>query len=112
MAEVYHIYDYRQLPASQVAVFAKGLGDDSRIMKAMTGQKMGLERLLLAGIFDRLGLLVWAKSKDGQRGTNRPASLMETLLNKQVERQELVFASGEDFEAARRALMEGVDDGN
>jgi len=30
-AETYHIYDYRQLPPTRVAVFACGLRDDSRI---------------------------------------------------------------------------------
>lgn len=31
LAETYQIYDYRQLPAYQVAVFSYGLRDDSRI---------------------------------------------------------------------------------
>ena len=36
LAETYGIFDYRQLPADQVAVFAFGLRDDSRIKLAMT----------------------------------------------------------------------------
>lgn len=109
LAETYQIYDYKQLPLNQVAVFAYGLRDDSRIKQMMSGQIVPLETTLLASIVDRLSLSLWLKTKDGQKGVNRPASIAELLTknNKEEgdERDYLVFESGEDFENYRKALL-------
>ena len=70
LAETYKIYDYKQLPVSKVAVFSCGLRDESRIKQKLSGQNIPLNTLLLAGINDNLRLLVWAKTKDGQKGKN------------------------------------------
>jgi len=37
---------------------------------------------LLAIIADRLGWLIWAKTKDGQRGRNKPKSIYEEMTKK------------------------------
>ncbi|CAG6259933.1 phage protein [Streptococcus pneumoniae] len=109
LAETYQIYDYKQLPLNQVAVFAYGLRDDSRIKQMMSDQIVPLETTLLASIVDRLSLSLWLKTKDGQKGVNRPASIAELLKknNKEEgdERDYLVFESGEDFENYRKALL-------
>ena len=109
LAETYQIYDYRQLPLNQVAVFAYGLRDDSRIKQIMSDQIVPLETTLLASIVDRLSLSLWLQTKDGQKGVNRPASIaaMLTKNNKEEsdERDYLVFESGEDFENYRKALL-------
>ncbi|CAG6114100.1 TPA: DUF5361 domain-containing protein [Streptococcus pneumoniae] len=109
LAETYQIYDYKQLPLNQVAVFAYGLRDDSRIKQMMSDQIVPLETTLLASIVDRLSLSLWLKTKDGQKGVNRPASIAELLTknNKEEgdERDYLVFESGEDFENYRKALL-------
>lgn len=109
LAETYQIYDYKQLPLNQVAVFAYGLRDDSRIKQRMSDQIVPLETTLLASIVDRLSLSLWLKTKDGQKGVNRPASIAELLTknNKEEgdERDYLVFESGEDFENYRKALL-------
>lgn len=109
LAETYQIYDYKQLPLNQVAVFAYGLRDDSRIKQMMSDQIVPLETTLLASIVDRLSLSLWLKTKDGQKGVNRPASIAELLTkNNKEERDErdyLVFESGEDFENYRKALL-------
>ena len=68
LAETYRIYDYRQLPAYQVAVFSFGLRDDSRIKVAMSGQNVPTDLLIQASMLDRLSMLVWMKTKDGQQG--------------------------------------------
>ncbi|HEL1610749.1 DUF5361 domain-containing protein [Streptococcus suis] len=104
LAETYGIYDYRQLPLSRVAVFACGLSEKSRIKKALSGQKEDLDTLLLAGIYDTVRLLFWAKTKDGQAGRNRPSSVAQVLEGPKVEREERVFSSGEEFERAMHAL--------
>ncbi|HGK2597065.1 TPA: DUF5361 domain-containing protein [Streptococcus pneumoniae] len=109
LAETYQIYDYKQLPLNQVAVFAYGLRDDSRIKQMMSDQIVPLETTLLASIVDRLSLSLWLKTKDGQKGVNRPASIAELLTKNNKEegdkRDYLVFESGEDFENYRKALL-------
>lgn len=106
LAETYKIYDYKQLPASKVAVFLCGLRDESRIKQKLSGQKIPLNTLLLAGINDNLRLLVWAKTKDGQKGKNQPESILSKLVgNNMNEREEVVFDSGEDFTRMRKQLI-------
>ncbi|CAM1666387.1 DUF5361 domain-containing protein [Streptococcus mitis] len=109
LAETYQIYDYKQLPLNQVAVFAYGLRDDSRIKQIMSDQIVSLEITLLANIVDRLSISLWLQTKDGQKGVNRPTSIAEMLTkNNKEERDErdyLVFESGEDFENYRKALL-------
>lgn len=75
MAETYHIYDLRGLPGRMLAVLAFGLRADSRIMQRLNKQEFATETMLLATIADRLGLLVWHQTRDGQRGVNRPQSI-------------------------------------
>lgn len=109
LAETYQIYDYKQLPLNQVAVFAYGLRDDSRIKQFMSNQIVPLETTLLASIVDRLSLSLWLQTKDGQKGVNRPASIADQLIKRDKsendEKDYLVFESGEDFENYRKALL-------
>lgn len=109
LAETYQIYDYKQLPLNQVAVFAYGLRDDSRIKQIMSDQIVPLETTLLANIVDRLSLSLWLQTKDGQKGANRPTSIAELLTKNHKEesdeRDYLVFESGEDFENYRKVLL-------
>ncbi len=110
LAETYQIYDYKQLPLNEVAVFAYGLRDDSRIKQMMSNQIVPLETTLLASIVDRLSLSLWLQTKDGQKGVNRPASIADQLIKRDKsendEKDYLVFESGEDFENYRKALLE------
>lgn len=109
LAETYQIYDYKQLPLNEVAVFAYGLRDNSRIKQIMSDQIVPLETTLLASIVDRLSLSLWLQTKDGQKGVNRPASIADQLIKRDKsendEKDYLVFESGEDFENYRRALL-------
>ena len=109
LAETYQIYDYKQLPLNQVAVFAYGLRDNSRIKQIMSDQIVSLEITLLANIVDRLSISLWLQTKDGQKGVNRPTSIAELLKKNHKEesdeRDYLVFDSGEDFENYRKALL-------
>lgn len=108
LAETYHIYDYKQLPPTRVAVFAFGLKDTSRIKMKLSGQKVPLETLLLAGIVDRLSILVWGKTEDGQKGINRPPMISDILTGEnEKEKDIVVFDSGEDFERIRNEIMKG-----
>lgn len=109
LAETYQIYDYKQLPLNEVAVFAYGLRDDSRIKQMISDQIVPLETTLLASIVDRLSLSLWLQTKDGQKGVNRPASIADQLIKRDKSENDgkdyLVFESGEDFENYRKALL-------
>ncbi len=109
LAETYQVYDYKQLPLQTVAVFAYGLKDDSRIKQLLSDQIAPVERVLLASMVDRLSMLLWIQSKDGQKGVNRPASIADQLIKRDKsendEKDYLIFESGEDFENYRKALL-------
>lgn len=115
LAETYHIFSMRELPARQVAMYAVGLRANSRIKLAMTGQKASNEEVLLAMIADRLSLLVWFKTKDGQDGTNRPKSMLALLLGEdgpKGPKEDKVgafkrFETGDDFLKYRKKLLGG-----
>lgn len=107
LAETYHIYDYRQLPPLQVAVFAIGLRDDSRIKMKLSGAKVTPNILLLAGIIDRLNLLLWTKTKDAEKGWNRPRPILESLYKE--ENNISAFASGKEFEKERQKLIDQAE---
>ena len=58
---------------------------------------------------DRLSLSLWLQTKDGQKGVNRPKSIVDQLTKpdkeERDEREYLVFESGEDFENYRKKLL-------
>lgn len=107
LAETYNIYDYRQLPALKVAVFVCGLRNNSRIMMKISDCKLPLDTLLLAGVADRLSVMIWQNTRDGQKGKNQPISIVDQLTRKQVEREELSFESGKDFETEKARILRG-----
>ena len=109
LAETYQIYDYRQLPLQMVAVFSYGLRDDSRIKMSISKQSVPLDTMLLAGLSDKLALLLWTKTRDAEKGRNRPASILDSLTGKYKKNNSEVmsFASGEEFEQMRQKLLEG-----
>lgn len=107
LAETYHIYDYRGLPVNTLAALACGLEPGSRSKRRLAGTDVNPDTLLLAVIADRLGLLVWAKTEDGRAGRNRPRSLAEALLGRREEGPAASYASGAEFEAARRRITGG-----
>jgi hypothetical protein len=108
LAETYQIYDYKRLPVQTVAVFSLGLRDNSRIKMKLSGSKISLEQSLLASIADRLGILIWQKTKDGVKGNNVPKSILATLNGEAGEKEQSemrVFESGEEFLKARAKLL-------
>lgn len=100
-AETYHIYDYRALKPAYAATLACGLRDDSRIKMRISGLTVKPEMLIDAMSADALRFLAWAKTKDGQKNRNRPASIVDKLTRpEKEEKNTLAFRSGEAFEAA------------
>lgn len=112
LAETYQIYDYRQLPLLKVAVFSCGLSEGSRIKMRMSNQIIPMETLLLAGLSDKISVLLWTKTKDGQKGRNRPPMILDAFnQNKTKQRETVVFNSGEDFEERRKELLKQAASG-
>lgn len=110
LAETYHIHDYKQLPATKVAVFSCGLRENSRIRMKLSGQKVPFDTVLLASMTDALKLIWWSKTKDGEKGKNAPTSITEKLFESGPKvKSEVVFDSGEDFERMRNRLLGGGD---
>ena len=109
LAETYQIYDYRQLPPTRVAVFACGLRENSRIKMKASGQIVPTDTMLLAGISDKLSMLVWFQTEDGQKGKNRPTMLTGLLTKSEPDNEKdvIVFNSGEEFEKRRKELLVG-----
>lgn len=112
LAETYQIYDYKHMPPSQVAIFAIGLRDNARIKMKVAGLDITPEIMLQSAIVDRLGIMVWQRTEDGQKGRNRPKSILETLLNKTNESEVSNFTSGKEFEEERQRLLSQMKGGN
>lgn len=105
-AETYNIYDYKSLPLKMVGSLALGLRDNSRIKMAMTGSQASSEVMLMAAMVDRLSLLVWMKTKDAEKGKNKPKSILENLTKSEnIENTNIAYTSGEDFIRAREELL-------
>lgn len=107
LAETYHIYDYKRLSPLKVAIFSIGLRNESRIKLKMSNMNYTFDQFLLAGILDRLSLLVWSKTKDAEKGRNRPSSLFDQMAGNNEEDNLVTFESAEEFERKRRSLMKG-----
>ena len=106
LAETYQIYDYKRLPLQTVAVFSCGLRENSRIKMKLSQQTASIDTMLLAGISDKLGILLWAQTKDGQKGKNRPISILEKVLNLPKKRkEEVAFATAEEFVVNKPKLI-------
>ena len=98
LAEQYGILNIEGLPVNTLATLVYGLGEDSRIKRNISGVNASLNTLLLACIVDRLGVLIWQKTKDGQKGRNRPKSFVESLVKKDNDVES--FDSVAEFEKA------------
>lgn len=105
-AETYGIYDFRALPVSTLATLAVGLRDDSRIKMHLNGVKVTRLETLLAAAVDRLSMLWWAKTEDGQHNTNRPKSMLSILTGEQPKQDSDLeaFDTGDEFESAWEAI--------
>lgn len=106
-AETYHVLDWRALPVRLAATLAAGLPETSRIRLKMAGAKASMPMLLQAAMVDRLSLLVWMQTKDGQKNRHRPKSVAEILTGSVQSNSVQAFDSEEDFWAAIRAADEG-----
>lgn len=110
-AEYYHIYDYQSLDPNYAAILAGGLREDSRSITAVIGMSDS-KTVLLASILDAARILIWQNTRDGQRGANKPQSVL-SLFGRQEEKKEGAvesFASADEYHAKRRRLLDGYTD--
>lgn len=105
LAQYYHILNWKRLPPRTAAVLAQGLPEDARIMRKLSGASVRLETALLARICDGIAHIGWMLSADGQKGRNRPSSILERLLG--VNEEPHGFTSPAAFQAAWKALSGG-----
>ena len=105
LAETYGIFNYRELSPKLVATLVVGLRDNSRVKMNLNNVKLDNVTILLAGIIDRLSNLVWLNSSDGQKGINKPKSVLSTLIGEE-ENDVMSFNSVEEFEKERNAILE------
>ena len=110
-AETYGIYDFRALPVTVLATLAVGLRENSRIKMKLAGTKASRVEVMLAAALDRLSLLWWAQTENGQKNINRPQSILGVIMQDGNENKNNVgFDTAEDFEAAWEK-MTGVKHG-
>lgn len=109
LAETYGIFDYRALPLETLAVLSVGLRENSRIKMKLSGAKVQPDILLLAEAIDRLGVLVWFNSEDGQKGMNRPKSIVSMLTGDFKESDIESFDTGEEFDTEWQRITKGVE---
>ena len=107
LAETYHVLDYTELPVQTLATLACGLRADSRTMMRLTGRDLPSDLTLLASITDKLSILLWRQTKDGQKGINKP----ELILGKKQSDELEKFSSGAEFDKARERLLRRIKNG-
>jgi len=90
-----------------VAVLFLGLGDNSRTKKKLRGDRLTLEQTLLAMIADGINFLCWSKTKDAQKGKNKPKSILDTLRGVEKEKEVEAFKTPQELMAYFDAIERG-----
>lgn len=99
LAETYGILNYRELSPDLVATLSCGLRDNSRIKMKISGQKLTIDQMLSALMVDSLQFLSWTKTKQAQKGQNKPESIFSKLMGMDKPHDELMsFSDVEEFE--------------
>ena len=107
MAETYHVLDWPALGLPLAATLAGGLRETSRTCMALSHVPVQTDTMLLGKITDTLNWLAWIKTKDGSKGRNRPAPVLDTLLGTAPKAAATGFSTAADFEAARAEILKG-----
>ena len=105
LAETYGILNYKELSPSLVATLVVGLKDGSRLKMKLNSLRFDNITILLAGIIDRLSSLVWLNSIDGQKGINKPKSILSAMIGED-NNDVMSFNSVEEFESERKRIIE------
>ena len=101
LAETYGIFDYRQVDVKLLTTLTLGLRENSRVKMALADTTVTQDTLLLAAAVDNLSFIAWTKTKGAQKGIGRPKSIVKKKKKTKQESDVKVFATPEEFEAAR-----------
>ena len=112
LVQYYNIYNYEQLAFNKLAVFVFGLPENSRLMKKLSGLKVDLNTVIIAGIFDRLSLLLYSLA--GSKKNKRPEALTDSLLGKEKTKKKRPngYVSGKEFEKRRQEILKRIGKNN
>lgn len=66
----------------------------------------------MASILDAENLQLWMKTKDAERGVNRPKSIVALLNGELQDQKNAAFDSATEFEAARALIIERAKNGD
>lgn len=105
--QYYNIKNWREERLVTVATLAVFLPLESRIKRKLAGLgEYTLDQILLATAVDRLTSLLYTHAR---KGTKRPESIAEKLMNQKADKKDslMTFSSGEEYEKARRRIIEG-----
>ena len=111
-AQQYHVTNMWELLPETAAVLAKGLDRDSRIMRKMAGSDLTLQEMLLAAGVDALNLILWTKTKDAEKGRNRPKSVLMEMTKEAEEKKDngiLAFDTPEEWMKAYKEAREKIN---
>jgi hypothetical protein len=97
LAETYGVHDMYAFPADHIATLAVGLRDSSRVKMRLSDVRIDANTTLLAMIADNTALNIWLKTKDGQKGSNRPRSVLDILSGNDKKSETKGIKSGEEF---------------
>lgn len=107
LAQYYHVYNWREFPLNYVAILANGLPENSRTKMKLNGQKVDTNTMILALIADHLAISNWFQTEDGQKGKNRPKSLVDIITHADEKPKVQGFKTADDFERKLKKLQEG-----
>lgn len=88
------------MPVQKLAIFAKGLKSDSRVMVKMSPYTVPIRDVLLASLIDEIRTFRYSFSKDAKSGSNPPEMLVRAF-QRNPDRQKsnvIAFDTPEDFE--------------
>lgn len=109
MAEVYGVFDMYALPVGLLATLAAGLREDSRIMMALAGMKAIPPMFTLVRIADAFTVLLQGMA--GKKAGAMPDLYEDIMAGKQKKNDTAAFATIEEFEEARRRILEKINHG-
>lgn len=107
MAETYNIYDYTRVPVKMLGILSAGLRENSRIRQKLEGIKADPDTILMAKIYDVANTLLWTKTKDAEKGKNRPKPLAQLFIESD-EPEPTSYASGAEYEKARAEIIKKI----
>lgn len=70
--------------------------------------KVSVDAMMSAITCDYLAKLWWAKTEDAEHGTNKPISILSTLLDEEPQKKNTDgYESVEEFNEARNRILKG-----